>query len=384
MEVIARSDGNFTYKLLTIETDEDTGGPGPIYAIILQSFAMLIVMLLAIIGNILVIVAVLKFERLKTVANSFIVSLAFADLLVAVFVMPFNASQVLAGKWIFGRIVCDIFNGNDVLFSTASILHLCSISMDRYIAITDPFHYESKMTKRKVGLMLSCVWTAAVLISHGPVQLGWYTTPEERLNWNNRTDECNFVPNKAYCAISSSISFWIPSVIMLFVYAKIYKEARRQEKNIHSLTFQNGGGSPSSKQEQKRMKKEHKAAKTLGLIMGAFLACWVPFFLWYVSSSMCDTCHTPQIVVAILFWVGYFNSALNPLIYAFFNRDFRLAFIRLLRIKVTPPNRRLPRFACCCCCCPDRNIVGRRPSEMDSLYELRTVGQRLSVHSLDA
>lgn len=62
--------------------------------------------------------------------------------------------------------------------------------------------------------------------------------------------------------------------------------------------------------------------------MGTFILCWLPFFLWYLITSLCgpELCPTPDVVVAILFWIGYFNSTLNPIIYAYFNRDFREAF----------------------------------------------------------
>ncbi|KAJ2940063.1 hypothetical protein O0L34_g14098 [Tuta absoluta] len=79
------------------------------------------------------------------------------------------------------------------------------------------------------------------------------------------------------------------------------------------------------------MKRERKAARTLGIIMSAFLACWLPFFLWYVITALCGGgCYSPPAIVAAVFWVGYFNSALNPLIYAYFNRDFRAAFRKTL------------------------------------------------------
>ncbi|XP_018562066.1 octopamine receptor beta-2R-like [Anoplophora glabripennis] len=80
------------------------------------------------------------------------------------------------------------------------------------------------------------------------------------------------------------------------------------------------------RQQTKSWRAEHKAARTLGIIMGAFLLCWLPFFLWYVVTTLCEYCYTPDWLVVMLFWVGYFNSALNPLIYAYFNRDFREAF----------------------------------------------------------
>ncbi|XP_017304728.1 octopamine receptor beta-2R-like, partial [Diaphorina citri] len=62
------------------------------------------------------------------------------------------------------------------------------------------------------------------------------------------------------------------------------------------------------------MKRERKAARTLGIIMSAFLACWLPFFIWYLGSSLCGPkCSTPRVIVVLVFWTGYFNSSLNPL-----------------------------------------------------------------------
>ena len=325
--------------------------PVPAWITALKAVPMTFIMFAAVFGNLLVIISVFRFERLRIIANSFIVSLAFADLVVAVLVMPFNAIQELAGRWMFGRIMCDIFNANDVLFSTASLVHLCCISMDRYIAIMDPYHYESRITKKVVALMLTLTWTVSSLISHIPIHLGWYTTKEHRNAQVSNTQVCIFEVNWVYAIISSSISFWIPTFIMVFVYAKIYREARKQEKQIMKLTKipnpsseqlnnnkRNGGANLSNsriQQDRKKLKREHKAAKTLGIIMGGFLCCWLPFFTWYVSSQIIGY-ETPGFIVSIFFWVGYFNSALNPIIYAFFNRDFRNAFRRLLRCHRMP------------------------------------------------
>nr|APC23841.1 octopamine receptor 2 [Platynereis dumerilii] len=330
--------------------------PVPSWVTALKAVPMTFIMVAAVFGNLLVIISVFRFERLRIIANSFIVSLAFADLVVAVLVMPFNAIQELAGQWMFGRIMCDIFNANDVLFSTASLVHLCCISMDRYIAIMDPYHYESRITKKAVALMLTLTWTVSSLISHIPIHLGWYTTKEQKEQLESNTHQCTFIVNKVYAMISSSISFWIPTFIMVFVYAKIYREARKQEKQIMKLTKipnpsseqlnnnkRNGGANLSNsriQQDRKKLKREHKAAKTLGIIMGGFLCCWLPFFTWYVSSMMIGF-ETPDVVISTLFWVGYFNSALNPIIYAFFNRDFRNAFRRLLRC------HRMPKCSLC-------------------------------------
>ena len=92
------------------------------------------------------------------------------------------------------------------------------------------------------------------------------------------------------------------------------------------------------------MKREHKAARTLGIIMGTFIICWLPFFIWYITTSICgdEYCPCPDIVVSILFWIGYTNSALNPIIYAYFNRDFREAFKNTLQCAFCSLCRREP------------------------------------------
>lgn len=93
--------------------------------------------------------------------------------------------------------------------------------------------------------------------------------------------------------------------------------------------YSHGSSTPTGNKDKhiQKIRREHKAARTLGIIMGAFVICWLPFFIWYLSFSLCgEYCYCPGIVIEVLFWIGYFNSTLNPLIYAYFNKDFREAF----------------------------------------------------------
>lgn len=360
---------------------------------VLKALCMALIIVCAVLGNLLVVVSVVRVRRLRVITNYFVVSLAIADILVAIMVMPFNASKQIAGRWLFNRTVCDVWNSFDVYASTASILHLCCISIDRYYAIVRPLEYPMVMTKRRVAVMLSLVWTAPLLISFLPIFLGWYTTAEAAAEAAEGPPTCDFVVNMAYALISSSISFWIPCSVMIYMYYRIYLEATRQERMLHrhtrlasyagvatstssSTTTTTasthlppangvgggtgtgsqaalgdglaGGGSgrrlmvhrPSSDAQEAtptkernliKLKREHKAARTLGIIMGAFILCWLPFFIWYVTVTLCgDACPMPPVVEPLLFWTGYFNSMLNPAIYAYFNRDFREAFKRTL------------------------------------------------------
>lgn len=90
----------------------------------------------------------------RVITNYFVVSLAMADMLVALCAMSFNASVEFAGKWLFGTFVCDLWNSFDVYFSTTSILHLCCISVDRYYAIVQPLDYPLIMTYSRVSRKL--------------------------------------------------------------------------------------------------------------------------------------------------------------------------------------------------------------------------------------
>uniref|UniRef100_A0A8D9A515 Octopamine receptor beta-2R n=1 Tax=Cacopsylla melanoneura TaxID=428564 RepID=A0A8D9A515_9HEMI len=348
----------------------------------LRASIMIFIILASICGNLLVIVSVMRHRKLRIITNYFVVSLAFADMLVAILAMTFNASVQVTGKWNFSLFMCDVWNSFDVYFSTASILHLCCISVDRYYAIVKPLEYPINITKRVVAFMLLNVWISPAVISFVPIMCGWYTTKEHWDYRNLHPSICDFKVNRIYAIVSSSISFWIPCTIMVFTYLAIFKEANRQEKQLHSrhygnqllldnhardasysnsngdlavgsgktLTLDDGHHStPTKDRNIIKMKREHKAARTLGIIMGTFILCWLPFFLWYVITSLCgEACDCPDYVVAIFFWIGYFNSTLNPLIYAYFNRDFREAFKNTLQ----------------CAFC---SLCRREPSDLDEL-----------------
>lgn len=218
-------------------------------------------------------------------------------------------------------------------------------------------------------ILLAATWLSPVTISYAPIFMGWYTTNEHLAFRATNNSTCEFIVNKPYAVISSSVSFWIPCTIMIFTYLAIFKEANRQEKALHARAGnamymhrhsredadKNGAlhltNTPTKDKNILKMKREHKAARTLGIIMGAFILCWLPFFLFYLSTSLCDSCHCPSVVVAIMFWTGYFNSALNPIIYAYFNRDFRNAFKNTL--------------ACAFC-----SFCRRNASDLDALERL--------------
>ncbi|KAL0269916.1 UNVERIFIED_CONTAM: hypothetical protein PYX00_007496 [Menopon gallinae] len=254
-------------------------------------------------GNVLVILAVARERYLHTSTNYFVTSLAVADCLVGLVVMPLSAThEVFFHNWYFGTDWCDIWRSLDVLFSTASILNLCVISLDRYWAITDPFTYPTRMSRRKAAALIAGVWVCSATISFPAI--AWWRAVQVK---EPPPLTCPFTENFGYLMFSSTISFYLPLFVM---------NSRIPAKHI-SKNF-------SVSRKLAKFAKEKKAAKTLGIVMGVFIVCWLPFFVVNLLSGICNQCiWQEELVSSIVTWLGWINSSMNPVIYACWSRDFR-------------------------------------------------------------
>lgn len=303
---------------------------------------------LSLLGNILVCVAIYTNKRLRKLENFYFASMAVADLLLSGLVMTFAAFNDISGHWVFGE-YCRIWISMDMTCCTASILHMCAISFDRYYHIHDPMRYVEKMTCRKVAAAIGLVWGLSAAIGFLPLAFEsdiHQGLSGQRLNVSGQITEyysCTFNLAPFYAIISSMVSFFVPCGIMIAAYTKLYRYARRHVRCIKrqlrataDLVVATADGSttcePTTANGQLSARKkdasDQKARITLGVIMGVFLVCWLPFFVGNVVRSVCSC--IPPWLFALLTWLGYANSVANPAIYSIFNRDFRNAFKKIL------------------------------------------------------
>ncbi|TRY79130.1 hypothetical protein TCAL_11948 [Tigriopus californicus] len=434
-------------------------------------------------GNVFVIAAIILERNLQNVANYLILSLAVADLLVAVLVMPLGAVYEISKEWTFGTQLCDIWTMSDVLCCTASILHLLAIAVDRYWAVTQ-VHYIHSRTIRTVSGMIAAIWFTSVFVSLAPM-FGWKDNNfETRVNVEKT---CMVSQDVSYQVFATMATFYVPLVVILLLYWRIFLTARNrlrtrqaqkaqvphsvrksnplagakahrngshaseakmsaknrvktvlirrskpkmeipleQAEEAEETAFQTLPGSrtrlysdgaihhqpmgplddsptsrgehspscpknsptnsvmsqgcqtersaarplglgkgaadqgkrASKRQKAKRnsslirhqkekkhvsleAKRERKAAKTLAIVTGAFIVCWLPFFILALLMPIFKSHEFDGRLVSFFLWLGYFNSTLNPIIYTVFSPEFRQAFQRLLFGKATNQSHR--------------------------------------------
>ncbi|XP_014021327.1 D(2) dopamine receptor A-like [Salmo salar] len=423
-------------------------------------YAVLLVLLIfcVVFGNVLVCVAVSRERALQTTTNYLIVSLAVSDLLLATLVMPWGVYLEVVGEWRFSLIHCDILLTLDVMMCTASILNLCAISIDRYMAVAMPMLYNTRYSsRRRVALMIAVVWFLSFAIS-SPLLFGLNNTA------SREETKCAFA-DPSFVVYSSVASFYVPFIVTLLVYAQICVVLRRRGRRTvprrHGLYPQGGGKTgeghrhrknkctlpedvklctlitrpPTTAPQHKKVtlvkeavvhpleeepvgrgflsqldqslplphppppsgratkislsisvvpapfpspsvaprsalvprratfedgmsgrerwrernadrkkgvmakervkgtlsqQKERKATQMLVIVLGVFIICWLPFFLTHVLKAHCGSCCISPSLYSAVTWLGYLNSAVNPVIYTTFNIEFRKTFIKIL------------------------------------------------------
>ncbi|XP_034384021.1 5-hydroxytryptamine receptor 1B-like [Cyclopterus lumpus] len=354
--------GNFTSK----EEEEEADGNVALRSGL--AVTLTLITLATTLSNAFVIATIYQSRKLHTPANFLIASLAVTDLLVSILVMPVSALYTVSQTWTLGQAVCDIWLSSDITCCTASILHLCVIALDRYWAITDALEYTKKRTVGRAAGMIATAWVIAISISLPP--FFWRQVKAEEVT------SCNVNTDHIFYTIYSTFgAFYIPTLLLIALYGRIYVEARKRilktshrkpgkrltsarlitnsPGSVASTTSLNYGTTDASScdttscaaaavkvtvsdalLEKKRISaaRERKATKTLGIILGAYIICWLPFFIYTLLVPVCESCFHPELF-DIFTWLGYLNSLINPIIYTMSNEDFKQAFHKLIRFR---------------------------------------------------
>ncbi|MEE6498560.1 hypothetical protein FKM82_003154 [Ascaphus truei] len=218
----------------TSHSPEDT--PYNFLALILG----LVLIICIVCGNVLVCLSVCTEKALKTTTNYFIVSLAVADLLLAVLVLPLYVyTEFLGGAWTLGPVLCDVLMTMDVMLCTASIFNLCAISVDRFIAVSIPLHYNRRQVDNRQLFLISTTWIFAFAVA-SPVIFGLN-------NVEGRDPSVCKLEDDNYVVYSSVCSFFIPCPIMVVLYCAMFHGLRKWEETRKAKLRGNMSPTPARK-----------------------------------------------------------------------------------------------------------------------------------------
>ncbi|KAK2856796.1 hypothetical protein Q5P01_005531 [Channa striata] len=353
-----------------------------------------LIFLLSVFGNLLIIVVLMLNKRMRTVTNSFLLSLAVSDLMMAIFCMPFTLIPNILEDFIFGAAVCKTvtyFMGISVSISTFSLV---AIAIERYSAICNPLKSRAWQTRSHAYRVIAVTWAVSLLIMVPyPVFSKLRSFPKTagtvghmcRLSWPSEQAE------QTWYVLLLFTLFFIPGVVMIIAYGLISRELYRGiqfelSQNRETAGQKNGVGravaglnddddgcyiqvskKPSSAVElptlsassgvsqakterarsntsEAKLQAKRRVIRMLMVIVALFFVCWMPLYsanTWKAFDLTSASKALSGAPISFIHLLSYTSACVNPIIYCFMNTRFRKAL--------------LSTFACCC-----RNRLCRR------------------------
>ncbi|XP_057709014.1 trace amine-associated receptor 13c-like [Corythoichthys intestinalis] len=289
------------------------------------TFVLPLVSILTVLLNLIVIVSISHFRQLHTPTNLLLLSLAIADAIVGLLMIPAQIYST-ASCWLLGDIVCALFTLIMVLVTAASVGNMVLISADRYVAICDPLRYNVKITVKRIQLCVCLCWLSS-LIGCCIIFNDQLTHPGKL---NSCYGECVVNVDIDGGIIDVILSFILPLSIIITLYSRVFVVALSQARAVRIHAYTRGIIRMGAK------KSELKAARTLGVLVLVFLACFCPY---YIDSVVNNSKKISQQKIFVLHLFS-FNSCVNPLIYAFFYPWFRKAVRLIVTLRILRPDSR--------------------------------------------
>ncbi|XP_068429054.1 trace amine-associated receptor 13c-like [Clinocottus analis] len=288
--------------------------------IVLSSVSLLTVTL-----NLLVIISISHFRQLHSPTNLLLLSLSISDFLVG-FLMLFQLT-LIDGCWLLGDFMCILSNILGFIIPAASVGTMVLISVDRYVAICEPLQYPIKVTQKRVQVCVCLCWICSAFFN----SLLLKNNLEQPGRYESCFGECVVVIIYIAGLADLFFSFIGPVTVIIVLYMRVFvvavSQARAMRSHVAALPLKSSVTVTAKKSEM-------KAARALGVIIVVFLVCLCPYYCVAFTGQDSLLKASPAAFVTCLF---YFNSCLNPMIYAFFYRWFRKAVKLIVSLKILQP-----------------------------------------------
>ncbi|XP_070979447.1 G-protein coupled receptor 161 [Oncorhynchus clarkii lewisi] len=314
----------------------DAGG-GPV---VLESVFIVTIALLACLGNFLIVATLYRRPYLLTPSNKFVFSLTLSNLLLSVLVLPFVAVSSARREWVFGVVWCNFTALIYLLISSASMLTLGAIAIDRYYAVLYPMIYPMKITGNRAVVAIAYVWFHS-LVGCLPPLFGWSSFEFDRFKW---TCVAAWHRTPAYTA------FWVtwcslpPLLAMLACYGVIFRVARLKARKVHCGTTVVASSEETSSGAQRNDQRKNsststssngsrwslvyagsqcKAFVTIMVVIGTFLVTWGPYVGVVCTEALWGQGSVSQGLETLVAWLSFCSAVCHPLIYGLWNKTVR-------------------------------------------------------------
>ncbi|XP_020510412.1 delta-type opioid receptor [Labrus bergylta] len=295
---------------LTHDDSWEQEGMSPIIPIITAVYS--VVFVVGLLGNCLVMYVIIRYTKMKTATNIYIFNLALADALVTT-TMPFQSTDYLLNTWPFGEVVCKVFIAIDYYNMFTSIFTLTMMSVDRYVAVCHPVKALDFRTPIKAKMINVCIWILSSAAGIPAFVLGGTQTkseitecalqfPEPYVYWDTLMKICVFV-----------FAFVVPVLIITVCYSLMVLRL----KSVRMLS--------GSREKDRNLRR---ITRLVVVVVAVFVVCWTPIHIFILVKALVSVPETTAVMAAYFFCValGYTNSSLNPVLYAFLDENFKRCF----------------------------------------------------------
>lgn len=352
-------DYNYTY-----DYDESVNNP-PLLEVVPETFVYVLTLALGILGNVLVIFSVSYYRRMRTVTNSFLLSLACADLLLVLICVPIKAVAFFSFTWQFGEVMCKLVHYVQSYSMICSVLTLTVISVERVVAVVFPLKAKYWCTMRHAQFVVLGVWvlSAALAVPTILIYIHLEVGTDRKAFWCIRNHLHSWW-HRTYELYMLTLLFMVPVFSMVLAYAVIAvkvwhvsdiraggrvtsapsdpRQKMMAKSDSGTLLGNETSGTKttvakngrSSSKRQQRVPEENETRKQvvvmLVMVVVLFAICWGPILVSNVLTAWghIDYLHYGYLkpMRQAFYLMSYFNSCLNPIVYAFFSRNFRQSF----------------------------------------------------------
>lgn len=307
---------NTTFKL--VSEDEDIK-PFTRHATIIAAVCAIIFSIIGVLGNLVTVIALLKYTRLRRHATTaFVISLSISDLIFSAVNLPLTASRYLNEAWVLGDTLCKIFPlffyGNVAV----SLLSMVAITINRYILISKSNVYNQLYTSRGITVMLIVVWTLSFFMLLPPLLGVWGTLGLDPATFSCTILKKNGSSPKKFLFV---LGFLVPCIVISVSYLCIYWRVRKSRKNLEAHAVESG-----QRRGGFQRREDSRVTRLMLTIFLCFLLCFMPLMLVNVID---EKMKIPifHLVASVLAWA---SAVINPFIYAGTNKLYREAYKQIL------------------------------------------------------